>query len=240
MAELVEGGSPCSSLKVAQALLGSPCSFFCSVILSSLLVVLGCLLIGAGLLRNSEKLGFPTFAALGKGRQVLRNSLKRLMGGSLFLPEVSLPRLTGEMLAEVVHRKGAAAGSLVGWGWREFKALPVSWFGGLARIFSKVEDVGVWPEGLLDACIAMIPKTDGDPCGFVQIWFPQLLFFSVSLILLLLVLEFLLIQPRLVKNSERLGFPTFAALGKGRPALTNSALRLMGGCRFYLRFIFPG
>ena len=28
--------------------------------------------------------------------------------------------------------------------------------------FSKVEDNGVWPEGLLDAHIAMIPKTDGD------------------------------------------------------------------------------
>ena len=49
-----------------------------------------------------------------------------------------------------------------GWGWREFKALPASWFDGLARIFSKVEDAVVWPEGLLDAYIAMIPKTDGD------------------------------------------------------------------------------
>ena len=53
---------------------------------------------------------------------------------------------------------------LVAWmagGWREFKALLVSWFDGLARIFSKVEDTGVWPEGLLDAYSAMIPKTDG-------------------------------------------------------------------------------
>ena len=48
-----------------------------------------------------------------------------------------MPRLTGEMLAEVVHREGATAGSLDGWGW-EFKALPVSWFDGLARILSKV------------------------------------------------------------------------------------------------------
>ena len=24
------------------------------------------------------------------------------------------------------------------------------------------EDIGVWPDGLLDAYIAMIPKTDGD------------------------------------------------------------------------------
>ena len=29
-----------------------------------------------------------------------------------------MPRLTGEVLAEVVHRKGATAGSLDGWGWR--------------------------------------------------------------------------------------------------------------------------
>ena len=79
-----------------------------------------------------------------------------------FLPKVALPRLTGKMLAEVVHREGATAGSLDGWGWREFKALPVSWFDGLARTLSKVEDTGVWPEGLLDAYIAMIPKTDGD------------------------------------------------------------------------------
>ena len=62
-----------------------------------------------------------------------------------------MPRLTGEMLAEVVHRKGSTAGGLDGWGCQEFKALPVSWFDGLARIFSNVEDTGVWPEGLLDA-----------------------------------------------------------------------------------------
>ena len=70
------------------------------------------------------------------------------------LPEVSLPRL--------IQRKSATAGSLDGWGWRELKVLPVSWYDGLARILSKVEDVGVWPDGLLDAYIAMIPKTDGD------------------------------------------------------------------------------
>ena len=62
-----------------------------------------------------------------------------------------------------------------GWGWREFKALPVSWFDGLARIFSKVEDTGVWPEGLLDAYIALIRKTDGDatplPSGLL-VFFP--------------------------------------------------------------------
>ena len=49
------------------------------------------------------------------------------------LPEVHLPRLTGQMLADVVQRKSVTA------------------FDGLARIISLVEDTGVWPDGLLDA-----------------------------------------------------------------------------------------
>ena len=66
------------------------------------------------------------------------------------------------MLAEVVRRKSATAGSLDGWGWREFKVLPAAWYGGLARILTKVKDFGVWLDGLLGAYIAMIPKTDSD------------------------------------------------------------------------------
>ena len=73
-----------------------------------------------------------------------------------------MPCLTGQMLADVVQSKGATAGSLDGWGWRELKVLPVSWYDGLARILTKVEDAGVWPDGLLDAKISMIPKVDGD------------------------------------------------------------------------------
>ena len=46
--------------------------------------------------------------------------------------------------------------------------LPVSWYDELARILSKVEDLGVWPDGLLDAYIAMIPKTDGDATSLGQ------------------------------------------------------------------------
>ena len=58
------------------------------------------------------------------------------------LPVVTLPELTGDMLADVERRKGATAGSLDGWGWREMKVLPVAWFDGHARILSKVEDEG--------------------------------------------------------------------------------------------------
>ena len=39
------------------------------------------------------------------------------------------------------------------------KVLSVAWF---ARILSKIQENGVWPEGLLDAHTAMIPKADGD------------------------------------------------------------------------------
>ena len=92
----------------------------------------------------------------------MTNSMRRFVGWLTLLPEVHLPRLTGQVLADVVQRKGATAGSLDGWGWRELKVLPVSWFDQLARILSKVEDTGVWPDGLLDAYIAMIPKTGGD------------------------------------------------------------------------------
>ena len=53
---------------------------------------------------------------------------------------VSLPDLIGEVLAEVVRREGASAGSLDGWCWRELKVLPVAWFDGLARILSRIEE----------------------------------------------------------------------------------------------------
>ena len=44
---------------------------------------------------------------------------------------------------------------LDGWGWRELKVLPVPWFDGLARILSKVEETGVWPEGLLESHLGL-------------------------------------------------------------------------------------
>ena len=98
------------------------------------------------LMRNSEKRGFPIFIVLGKMRPALRG----------------IHRLTGEMVADVVRRKGVTAGSLDGWGWRELNALPVAWYDGLARILTKVEEIGVWPDGFLDAYIAIIPNADGD------------------------------------------------------------------------------
>ena len=84
------------------------------------------------------------------------------------MPEVVFLRLTGQMLADVVQREGATAGGLDGWEWRELKVLPAAWFDELARILSLVEDTGIWPDDLLDAYIAMIPKTHGDAAPLGQ------------------------------------------------------------------------
>ena len=73
--------------------------------------------------------------------------------------------------------------------------------------------------------------------GLGLIWSPLPLCFSVSRIFLLEAPGFYLILPELMKNSERPGFPTFVALGKGRPALRNSMKRLRGGCPCYQRFL---
>ena len=52
---------------------------------------------------------------------------------------------------------------LFGWlAWNEIKALSLSWFVGLALVLRQVEAAGQWPQGLLDAYIAMIPKAEGD------------------------------------------------------------------------------
>ena len=48
---------------------------------------------------------------------------------------------------------------------------------------------------------------------------------------------FFLILLGLMKNSERLGFPISAVLGKGKPALRNSILRLRGGYHCCLKFL---
>ena len=44
------------------------------------------------------------------------SSIGRLRGGYHFLPQIHLPPLTGQMLADVVQPKSVTAGSLDGWG----------------------------------------------------------------------------------------------------------------------------
>ena len=109
-----------------------------------------------------RKAWLPYFCRSGQRDTSLEEFSFEVEGWLPSLPVFELPRLTGQMLADVVLRKSATAGGLDGWGWRELKVLPVSWFDEVARILTLVEDTGVWPDSLLDACVAMIPKTDGD------------------------------------------------------------------------------
>ena len=90
-----------------------------------------------------RKAWLPYFCRSGQREASLEEFYLAVEGLLPLLPEVSLPRLTGQVLADVVQRKGATASSLDGWVWRELKVLPVAWYDGLARILSKVEDTGV-------------------------------------------------------------------------------------------------
>ena len=135
--------------------------FFCvSFIL--LLVVLGFLVSLLGLMRYSERPGFTYLFRCRQREASLEEFAREVDGWLPVFPVVSLPGLTGKMLADVVRRKSATAGSLDGWGWRKLKVLPVPCFGSLARVLLKVEEIGVWSEGLLDDFFAMIPKANGD------------------------------------------------------------------------------
>ena len=78
------------------------------------------------------------------------------------VPYLDLPRITGRDLQEVARAKKSTAGGLDGWGSDEIKALPLPWFSGLAILLSLVESTGTWPQGLLDACVAIILEADGD------------------------------------------------------------------------------
>ena len=62
----------------------------------------------------------------------------------------------------MARAKRSTAGGLGGWAWNEIKALPLAWFSGLAILLTLVDLTGDWPQGLLDAYIAMIPKANGD------------------------------------------------------------------------------
>ena len=82
--------------------------------------------------------------------------------------QFDLPRITGRDLQEVARAKKSTASGLDGWAWNEIEALPLPWFSGLAILVELVETTGVWPQGLLDAYIAMIPKAYGDSTALDQ------------------------------------------------------------------------
>ena len=90
-----------------------------------------------------RKAWLPYFCRSGQRETSLEEFSFEVDGWLPLLPLVHFPRLTGQVLYDVVHRKSATASSLDGWGWKELKVLPVSWFDQLARILTLVEDNGV-------------------------------------------------------------------------------------------------
>ena len=98
--------------------------------------------------------------------------------GRLFprLPEIELSLLPLPSPSKKMVRccmmqwqvKYASTGSLDGWHWRESKTLPVTGFDGLAGILRLVEESGVWPDGLLDAYMVMIPQAEGNATPLEQ------------------------------------------------------------------------
>ena len=71
------------------------------------LVVLECLLILPGLVRNSERLGLPNFCRSGQRDTSLEEFDREVDGWLPLLPEVELLPLTGQMLADAIQRMGA-------------------------------------------------------------------------------------------------------------------------------------
>ena len=63
-----------------------------------------------------RKSWLPYFCRSGPRDTSLEEFSEEVEGWLPLLPQVALLRLTGQMLADVVQRKGATAGSLDGWG----------------------------------------------------------------------------------------------------------------------------
>ena len=70
----------------------------------------------AGIDDEFRKAWLPYFCRSGQGEASLEEFDREVDGWLPLFPEVHLPWLTGQVLADVVQRKGATAGSLDGWG----------------------------------------------------------------------------------------------------------------------------
>ena len=115
MAELAKGGHHGASPKSGFVQICFPMLHFSNASPILHLVVLGCLLIQPGLMSEFPKAWLPYFCRSGQRDTSLEEFNREVDGCLPLLPEVDLPRLTGQMLADVVQRKGATAGSLGGW-----------------------------------------------------------------------------------------------------------------------------
>ena len=113
-------------------------------------------------MHTSGKPGCLTFAVKVILRLPLRRSWNLWEITFLRLPSLTCSIHTGEALHEAAVMKKSTAGGLDGWAWTEVTALSLSWFVGPALVLRQIESLGPWPQGLLDAYIAIIPKAEVD------------------------------------------------------------------------------
>ena len=99
-----------ASQKVASSRIGSLSSLLSSVSPILRLVVLGCFLIHAKIDEEFRKAWLPYFCRSGQRDTRLEEFDREVEGWLLTLPVVLLPRLTGQMLADVVQRKECHCG----------------------------------------------------------------------------------------------------------------------------------
>ena len=144
---------------------------FFSVSLVSLLMVQVFFLILIRLIAEFRKAWLPYFCRSGQRETSLDEFSFEVEGWLPLLPEVHLPRLTGQMLADVVHRKGVSAGGLDGWGWRELKVLPLSWFDERRRALRDPA-----PQNAVEPCPP--PCRRGSRCSRCLSWKPDMIYTS--------------------------------------------------------------
>ena len=93
-----------------------------------------------------QKAWLPYFCRSGQRDTSLEEFDFAVEGWLPHLPEVHLPRLTGQMLADVVQRKGVTAGRLEGWGWR---GLRFFLFHGMMSLLVFLPRLRMWVAGCL-------------------------------------------------------------------------------------------
>ena len=121
---------------------------------------------GSGVLADSARIDeefcrawLPYFCRSGRREAGLEEFDAEVEGWLPLLPEVHLAPFTGADLPGVVRRDVCYSWQLyMGGVGGSSKSCQQCWFDGLARVVAGVEEGGVWPEGLLDSCIAMIPE----------------------------------------------------------------------------------
>ena len=94
-----------------------------------------------------QKAWLPYFSARPEATLVFLILRERLKGWLYLSDEVDLPILVREMLFDVVKKKSMSAGRIDGRGWKDLKALSVSWYDDLADLWRFMEEEGCWPWG---------------------------------------------------------------------------------------------